>query len=131
MEGTLERFHSLGLEISISLFEFSKSSMYEALPCAPLLLPAMSWANSAEKLMLDGVVQCMNGNLLSQSVRRWLCFFHDRLSPHNVLLSGSAPIETFVVMGFSPRCMKVPPNWKSLLKSYSKFMPNMVLRCMP
>ncbi|EJW94725.1 hypothetical protein EVA_17164 [gut metagenome] len=40
-------------------------------------------------------------------------------------------MATFVVKGFSPRCMKVPPNWKSLEKSYWKLRPNMVLRCIP
>ena len=91
----------------------------------------MSCAYSPVKLMLDGAVQCMSGSLSSQSVSRWLCFFHEMFTPHIVLLSGSLPMVTFVVSGFSPRCMNVPPIWKSLEKSYSHVMPKSVLRCMP
>ncbi|EJW94724.1 hypothetical protein EVA_17163 [gut metagenome] len=40
------------------------------MPCAPWLLPAMSWANSAVKLMLEGAVQWSKGSLSSQSVSR-------------------------------------------------------------
>ena len=117
--------------MSMPFLAFSKSSIYEALPCAPLLLPAMSWAKSAVKLMDEGVVHSTNGNLSSIFVNHWLCFFQERFTPHIVLLRGSLPIATLVVKGFSPRCMSVPPTWKFLEKSYCQLNPNMVLRCMP
>ena len=68
--------------------------------------------------MVDGAVQLRKGILLRMSVSHWLSFFHDMLSPQMVLLSGSLPMATLVVRGFSPRCMNVPPTWKSLVKSY-------------
>ena len=81
--------------------------------------------------MLEGAEQWMSGSLSNQSVRRWLCFFQATRMPQMVLFSGSLPIATFVVSGFSPRCMKVPPIWKFFEKSYCQSRPNIVLRCMP
>ena len=48
-DGTLEIIHDEGVEMSILLVEFSKSSRYDALSWVPWLCPAMSWANSALK----------------------------------------------------------------------------------
>ena len=45
-----------------------------------------------------------------------------------VLFTGSAPMETFVVSACSARCWMVPESWKFFEKSYSQFMPNIVLR---
>ena len=62
-------------------------------------------------------------------VTHWLSFFQFMLTPHNVLLSGSLPMFTFVVRACSERCCMVPDIWKFFEKSYSQFIPNMVLRC--
>ena len=81
--------------------------------------------------MLEGAVQCNTGSLSRILVSHWLSFFQDILSPHIVLLSGSLPIATFVVNGFSPKCIKVPPKVNDFEKSYCQLNPTSVLRCMP
>ena len=118
--------HEVGVDTSMAFFVFSKSSRYEALSCVPCDCPAIRCANSADKEMLDGWVRCNNGNLSRMLVSHWLSFFQLRFTPQMVLLSGSAPIATFVVRACSERCLNVPLIWKFLLKSYSQFMPNMV-----
>ena len=52
------------------------------------------------------------------------------LRPHSVFFSGSSPIDTLLVSGFSFKYIRVPPSLKSFEKSYAQFMPNIVLRCM-
>ena len=91
----------------------------------------MSCANSAVKLMFDGVVVCTNGRRFTRLVNHWLCVFHAMFNPQMVLFSGSLPMATFEVSGCSPRCMSVPPTCSCLEKSYWKSRPNIVLRCMP
>ena len=88
----------------------------------------MSWANSAVKLMLEGSVRWSRGSLSSRSVSHWLFCFHDMFRPQMVLFRGSLPMATLVVSDCSERCIKVPPIKKFLVKSYSQFTPNMVLR---
>jgi len=61
-------------------------------------------------------------------VSHWLSCFQLRLTPHNVLLSGSLPIDTLVVSDCSERCCSVPESCRFLEKSYSQFMPNIVFR---
>ena len=52
-------------------------------------------------------------------------------TPQIVLFSGSEPMATFVVSDCSERCCTVPLSWKFFEKSYSQFMPSMVLRICP
>ncbi|CDD05929.1 unknown [Prevotella sp. CAG:592] len=129
MVGTLDIIHDDGVLTSMVFFVFSKSSIYEALSCVPLACPAMSWANSPVKDICDGWVQWRNGILSSTLVSHWLSFFQLMLRPQRVLLSGSDPIDTFVVSACSDRCWKVPLSWKFLVKSYSQFSPSIVFRC--
>ena len=91
----------------------SKSSTYDASLCTSLDVPASSLANSAVRFMLEGAVQLMSGRRSSRLVSHWLCFFHDRLKPHIRLLSGSAPISTLEVSGFSVSDINVPPKFSS------------------
>jgi hypothetical protein len=86
--------------------------------------------NSNPMFIFDGAVASTKGNLSTILVSHWLSRFHDAFSPHRVFEIGSSPIATLVVIGFSPRCIMVPPNWKSGEKSYVKFNPNIVFRCM-
>ena len=112
----------------MALFVFSKSSIYEALPWLWEFAPVKSFANSAVKLIEEGMVMLINGILSIRSVSHWLFCFHDRLSPIMVLLKGSLPIATLDVSDCSVRCINVPPKIKFLLKSYCQFKPSMVLR---
>ena len=130
-EGTLEMTQVVGWLTSMVFFVFSKSSKYDARSCVPLLCPAINCANSAERDMCEGCVRCRKGILSSIFVSHWLSFFQLILSPQMVLLSGSAPIFTFVVSACSDRCINVPPIIKFFEKSYSQFNPNIVLRCCP
>ena len=131
IDGTLDNIQLVGVETSILSVAFSKSSRYEALSCTPWFCPAMSWANSPENEMDEGWVSLRNGMRSSTLVSHWLSFFQLTFKPHRVLLSGSIPIDTLVLRGCSERCCSVPDSWKLLEKSYSQFMPSMVLRsCM-
>ena len=131
IDGTLDIIHDDGELTSIVFLASSKSSIYDALSCVPLLCPAISCANSADRDMFDGCVTCRNGILLSIFVSHWLSFFQFRLSPQIVLFSGSLPIVTFEVSACSDRCWNVPPIWKFFEKSYSQFNPSIVLRDIP
>ena len=128
IDGTLDSIHDVGVRILILLVEFSKSSIYEALSCVPLLCPAMSWANSPVKEIWEGWVRWRKGSLSRILVSHWLSFFQFTLRPQMVLFSGSLPMLTFEVRACSERCISVPLNRKFLLKSYSQFTPNIVLR---
>ena len=130
-DGVLEMNHDLGSDTSMPLFVFSKSSMYDASSCVPPACPAMSCANSPVNDICDGCVRWRKGSLSSMLVSHWLSFFQLRLRPQSMLLSGSEPMVTFDVSGCSWRRWNVPPMKKSLVKSYSKLMPNIVLRVMP
>ena len=68
MEGTLDMTHEVGVETSIFVVVFSKSSKYEALSCVPWLCPAMSCANSALNEMCEGCVRCKKGILSNRLV---------------------------------------------------------------
>ena len=57
MEGTLDSTHEVGVETSSFVVLFSKSSIYEALSCVPLLCPAKSFANSPVNDMAEGCVR--------------------------------------------------------------------------
>ena len=131
IDGTDEITHDVGVDTLMVFFEFSKSSIYDALSCVPRLCPAMSWANSPVNDMCDGCVRWSNGSLSSILVSHWLSRFQLTLMPQRVLLSGSAPIATLFVSDCSERCCMVPDSWKFLEMSYSQFIPNIVLRCMP
>ena len=131
IDGTDEIIHDVGVDTSMVFLVFSKSSMYEALSCVPLLCPAMSCANSPENEMLEGCVRCRKGSLSSMFVSHWLCFFQLMFKPQMVLLSGSEPMFTLLVRACSERCWNVPESWKSFEKSYSQFIPNIVLRSCP
>ena len=122
--------HCDGEEMSTPFSVFSKSSMYDASLCTSFDVPASSLANSADRLIDDGSVQLMSGSMSMTFVSHWLCFFHDRFKPQRKLLSGSDPISTFVVSGFSDSDMSVPPSFRSSEKSYFQLSPNTVLRCM-
>ena len=61
--GTLEITHDLGSMTLIPFLAFSKSSIYEALSCVPLAVPAIRCANSPVKDIREGWVQCKKGNL--------------------------------------------------------------------
>ena len=104
--------------------------MYEACPCT--LSETSDWraAISALKFMLEGLVAFTNGILSMILVMAWLSWFQFRFRPYMVLTSGSSPMVTLLVSGFSFRCMNVPPIWKLGLKSYIQLSPAMVLRCM-
>ena len=123
--------HALGSLTSMRLVELSKSSMYEALSCVPLAVPAMSWANSPVNVICEGCVQWSRGILLSMRVSHWLSVFQLMFAPQRVFFSGSEPMTTFDVSACSLRCCSVPPIWKSFEKSYSQLKPIIVLRCMP
>ena len=122
--------HCDGDFMSMPFSVLSKSSIYEASLCTSLEVPASSLANSAESVMDDGTVQLMNGSLSIMFVSHWLSFFQFRLNPHRKLFSGSEPISTFDVSGFSESESSVPPNLKSSEKSYAQLSPSTVLRCM-
>ena len=128
MDGTEERTHDVGSSTEILSVVPSKSSIYEALFCSPLACPANSLANSPVKLICEGCVRCRKGNLSRALVSHWLSCFQLTLKPMMVLLTGSAPMVTLLVRACSPRCCNVPESWKFFEKSYSQFMPNMVLR---
>ena len=129
--GTLEITHVLGSNTVIPFIELSKSSIYEALSCVPLAVPAISCANSPVKEICEGCVQCSKGNLSSIRVSHWLSVFQLMFSPHSVFFKGSEPIVTFDVSACSLKCCSVPPIWKSFEKSYSQLKPNIRLRCIP
>ena len=131
MEGTLDMIQADGVLTSRALEVFSKSSRYDALSCVPLACPAINWANSAFNDSCEGWVTWRKGTLLSILVSHWLSFFQFIFTPQRVLLSGSAPMFTFVVSACSLRCWNVPDNWKSREKVYSQFNPSMVFRCCP
>ena len=57
IDGTDDIIHDVGVDTSMAFFEFSKSSIYDALSCVPRLCPAMSWANSPVNDMCDGCVR--------------------------------------------------------------------------
>jgi hypothetical protein len=120
--------HACGPDTSMPLVVFSKSSRYEALSCVPLACPAMRWANSPVNVICEGCVRCRPGSLSSTLVSHWLSFFQFMLMPQRVLFSGSEPMLTFVVSDCSEMCCTVPLSWKFFVKSYSQFMPSMVLR---
>ncbi len=129
--GTLESTHDVGSATEMAFLAFSKSSIYEALSCVPLAVPAMSWANSPVKEICDGCVQWSSGNLSSIFVSHWLSVFQLTFSPHSVFFKGSDPMTTFDVSACSDRCCSVPPIWKFFEKSYSQLTPNIRFRCMP
>ena len=91
----------------------------------------MRCANSPVNDIEEGCVRCKNGILSSMFVSHWLSFFQFMFTPHRVLFRGSLPMFTLVVSACSDRCCTVPDSWKFFEKSYSQFMPNMVLRCWP
>ena len=128
-EGSDDSTHDEGDLISMPFSVLSKSSIYDALLCTSFDVPASNRANSAVRLMLDGAVHSNSGNLSRRLVSHWLSFFHDRLKPQRVLLSGSEPISTFEVRGFSCRVINVPPKLNSSENSYCQLRPSIVLRC--
>ena len=128
--GNDESNHCDGDFRSMPFSVLSKSSMYDASFCTCFDVPASRRANSADRLIDEGSVQLMSGNLSMMFVSHWLCFFHERLKPHKKFCKGSEPMSTFDVSGFSESDISVPPNLKSSEKSYFQLSPRTVLRCM-
>ena len=108
----------------------SKSSIY-AVPKLPtsLVWPGIKCANSAFNWKVEGAVALIHGTLFTSCVSHCKSVFQLAFTPQIVLANGSLPVFTFVVNGFSRKCMIVPPIVRSLLNSYSKCAPNNDFLC--